>query len=559
MFSPKADDVIKRLSELQSIRIGHEAVWQQIANVAAPDAGDFSHSASLFTKSHSALFEIPRAAKRSKHIYDTTAVVGVDRLASIIESLICPQNERWHELGVLDFLHEDNTDDEKRWLERLRNLMFRVRYDSDSGWVAAVQTCLRRLAGFGNGFMFVEEGFDDRALIRYRAIPLEEAFVAEDHFGYIDTFFRPYVLSARQAYQKFGDRLPEAIKKAAQSITDQDKRFTFIHAIGPREDWGRMPGTLGAKYYSVHVSLDETKIVQTSGYPEFPIIDFRWLPNPGQVYAEGPIQKCLADIQSLNLMAKNELTASQQSVQPPLLVAHHGIMNKPTMNPGSITVGGINAAGQKMVDTALPGQRLDFASAIRAAKSAQVKECLYLNLFQVLVQNPRMSATESLIKAQEKGDLLGPAGGRLQQSFSNLIERELGILIRKGVFAPNSAYRVPDTLQRKSLGAQFVSPLDRMRRASEAQGLEKTLVLLNPLLSIDPELGDHFEGDETVRGLAEVNGMPAKWVRPMDKVEERRAQRREQEARKAQSEIARNYAQAGKLSSEALANAGAAA
>lgn len=555
MISPTADSVIKRLSELQGIRVAHEAVWQQIAKVAAPDAGDFSYS-SLHTKTSTTLFDIPQAAKRSKDLYDTTAVVGVDRLASIIESLICPQNERWHDLDVLDFSHEESTDEEKRWLERLRNLMFRVRYDSDSGWTASLQTTLRRLAGFGNGFMFVDEGYDDRALIRYRAIPLEEGYAGEDHLGYIDQFYRPYTLTARQALQKFGDKLPEAIKMAATN--EPNKRFSFIHAIGPREDWGRLPGVLGAKYYSVHVSLEETKVVSTSGFHEFPIIDFRWLPNPGQVYAEGPVQKCLADIQSLNLLAKNELIASQQAVKPPLIMAHAGVMNRPNSNPGAVNFGGMNAQGQRLVDTLFTHQRLDFAAAVRTAKASQVKECLYLNLFQILVQGPQMSATEALIRAQEKGDLLGPAGGRLQQSLSNLIERELGILARKGAFAETSVYRVPPSLQGKALGAQFVSPLDRMRRASEAQGFERTMVLMQPLLAVDPELADHIDGDPAFRGLADVNGMPAKWLRPMDQVIERREQRRAAESAKAQSEVARNYAQAGKLGSEALANARAA-
>lgn len=556
MFSPKADDVIKRLSELQANRFAHEAVWQQIANVAAPDAGDFNFT-SAFTKTSSNLFEIPRAANRSKKIYDTTAVIGVDRLASIIESLICPQNEHWHDLDVLDLTHEEKTDEEVRWLERLRNLMFKVRYDSDSGWTASLQTTLRRLAAFGNGFMFVDEGFDDRALIRYRALPLDEGFAAEDHLGYIDTFFRPYVLTARQARQKFGERLPAAILRASENAGDQDKRFTFIHAIGPREDWGRVPGVLGAKYYSVHVSIEENKIVQTSGYHEFPVIDFRWLPNPGQVYAEGPVQKCLADIQSLNLMAKNELVASQQAIDPPLLVAHAGIMNRPNTNPGAVNFGGMSMGGQRLIEPLMTGQRLDFATVVRTAKAQQVKECLYLNLFQILTQGPQMSATESLIKAQEKGDLLGPAGGRLQQSLSNLNERELGILGRKGAFSPNSAYRPPKSLEGKAIGAQFVSPLDRMRRASEAQGLEKTLALLKPLLTVDPELADHIDGDPTIRGVAEVVGMPRKWIRPMDKVLERREQRAAAQQQQALSETVRNYAMAGKAGSEALAGAGA--
>lgn len=557
MPSSGAEDVIKRLAQLQSIRAPHERIWRQVAEVAAPDSGDFLLTG-LNTQTHGIQSAYPMASHRSKKIYDNTAVVAVDRLASGIEAMVVPQAAYWHDLGVQDFAHEATTDEEKRWLERLRNLMFRVRYDSDTGWHASIQTCMRRVVAFGNAFMYVEEGDGDKSLIRYRALPLEECFVADNHLGQIDTFYRTYSLTARQAAQKFGAKCPDRILQAAADPVQQDKLFQFIHAIGPRQDWGRAPGVLGARYYSVHVSLEERTIVQESGFYEFPIIDFRWLPEPGRVYGEGPVQKVLADIQTLNLMAKNELRASQQAVDPPLLVADAGIMNRPNTNPGKINFGGLSPSGQKLIEPLYTGTRLDFATQLRMAKAGQIKEGLYINLFAVLTQNPQMTATEALIKANEKSDLLGPAGGRLQQSLSNMIEREIGILARAGAFAQDSAYRVPRSLQDKSIGAQFTSPLDRLRRSSEATGTVRLLEILNPIMAIDPTVVDHLDTDEAVRGLSDVLGVPAKFVRPLDAVMKIRADREEQAAMAAQAQAAKDFAQAGKLGSDALANMGAA-
>lgn len=547
-----ANDFVARLTELQRIRSSHEQAWHRVSEVAATDSGRFQYTGLNQSLSNSLGFQ-PLASQRSAKIFDSTAVNAIDRLSSGIEALIVPQSDYWHDLGVMDLTHERHTDEEKRWLERLRNVMFKVRYDADSGWKAAIQTCIRRCVAFGNAFMFVEDGTDSRALVRYRSLPLEECFVAENHAGVIDTFYRPYALTARQALQKFGDRCPAKIRQAAEHAVDKDRTFLFIHAIQPRADMGRLTGVLGAPYSSTHICVDEQIIVGTSGYFEFPIIDFRWLPETGAVYGEGPVQKCLADIQSLNLMARNELIASQQAIDPPLLIANAGIMNRPNTNPGAINFGGMSANGQKLIEPLFTGQRLDFATKVLEAKRMQVKESLYVNLFAILVQNPQQTATEALIRANEKADLLGPVGGRLQQSLSNLIERELGVLDRKGIYAPNSAYRVPRSLQGKSIGPQFTSPLDKLRRNSEAQGTLRFFEILNPLLTIDPSVADHVDTDEVSRGLADVLGMPARFVRPFEVVQQLRAERAQAIQAQQMAELAKTSAQAGKFGAEALA------
>jgi hypothetical protein len=548
-----AQDFVTRLTELQRIRSSHEQVWHRISEVAAPDSGRFQYTGLNQSQNYALGFQA-LASQRSAKIYDSTAVNAIDRLASGIEALIVPQSDYWHDLGVMDLTHERSTDEERQWLERLRNVLFKVRYDADSGWKAAVQTCIRRCVAFGNAFMFVEDGTDSRALIRYRALPLEECFVSENHAGVIDTFYRPYLLTARQALQKFGARCPKQIAAAAQHATDKDRQFMFIHAIQPRAEVGMLPGVHGAPFSSTHISMEDQSIVGTSGYFEFPIIDFRWLPEMGATYGEGPVQKCLADIQSLNLMARNELIASQQAVDPPLLVANAGIMNRPNTNPGAINFGGMAPNGQKLIEPMMTGQRLDFATLVREAKANQVKESLYVNLFAILTSpNPTyQSATEALIKANEKADMLGPVGGRLQQSLSNLVERELGVLERKGIYRPDSAYRIPRSLRGKNIGPQFTSPLDKMRRNAEATGTVRFFEILTPLMTINPAVADHVNTDEMSRGLADVLGLPARFLQPAEVVQQIRVERAQQMQAAQMAEMLKTSAQGAKAGAEAL-------
>lgn len=56
------------------------------------------------------------------------------------------------------------------------------------------------------------------------------------------------------------------------------------------------------------------------------------------------------------------------------------------------------------------GIRPDFAQGVMEARRNSLREMLYLNLWQVILQDADKTATEALIRAQEKGEMLGPVG-----------------------------------------------------------------------------------------------------------------------------------------------------
>jgi hypothetical protein len=548
-MSQIAEDHIQRHSELVIRRSDFDKYWQQVHEVAAPDATDFRSIAHTTTSP----IQIATTARASRKMYDSTAVWCVDRLASGIEALIVPQSDYWHGYSLTDFTKEQETDEERLFLERLRNLTFKLRYDADTGWIPAIQTAIRRCIAFGNAFVMVEEGWDRRALFRYRYIPLAECYVDENHFNQIDYFCRYYTLTARQAVQKFGaDKVSTLIRRNAENPTAALQKHRFLQCIGPRGDYG-LPsaGVRNAPWYSIHVDIDAREIVGESGFYEMPIIDFRWMPEPGRVYGEGPVMKCLSDIQSINRMARNELVANEQAHNPPLLVADAGVVNRPNAAPGAITYGGLNAQGQRRVEPLFNSQRLDFATMVLEAKRNQVKESMYINLFALLVQNPQMSATEAMIRSNEKGELLGPAGSRLQQSLANLNERELGIMERRGIFR-REQFQPPRSMAGANIGASFSSPLDRARKGKEVEGTMNLLNVLSPIAQIDPSVLDNLDGEQMIRGLAERMGVPVSFVRDLRAVAQIRQERADQQAQAQNAAIAKDAAAASKAGVEAL-------
>lgn len=548
-----SDDVIKRLGMLSADRSGFETQWDQVDAVAATQ----TNSNTGFNRSSvgNPLPQVPHAAIRSKKLYDSTGVNAVDRLSSGIEALVIPQSEYWHGLKPSGLQRTKLQEHEKRWFEDQRNLLFETRYDADSGWTNASQSAIRSCVSHGNGFIWTEEGFDQRALIEYRFMPLRESYIATDHRGIVIEYYRNYHLTAQQAVIKFGeDRVPQNIRSAAATAERKDERFEFIHAITMRNGMNRRgEGIKSSKWESLHVEVETKTLVRDSGFYEFPVIDFRWLPDGGQVWGEGPVMKCLSDIQSLQVMAKNEMIAGQQSVQPPLLVANAGVINRPNSTPNAVNLGGLNAQGQEMIKPMFTGQRLDFHTMVLEAKRNQVKDSMYLNLFALLVQNPQMSATEAMIRANEKGELLGPAGARLQQSLSRMIEREMNMLIRRGLYSPKSVYRVPASLAGRHIVPEMTSKLDKLRRAKEGEGIMRVLEAVAPIAQADPTIVDEIDSSETIRQLRDIFGAPVGILRDPKQVAQMRAQRQQAAGMAQGAATAKDLATASKQGTDALA------
>jgi hypothetical protein len=160
-------------------------------------------------------------------------------------------------------------------------------------------------------------------------------------------------------------------------------------------------------------------------------------------------------------------------------------------------------------------------------RRAAIDDAFLVTLFQILVETPRMTATEALIRAQEKGMLLTPTMGRQQsEALGPLIERELDLLAFHRILPP-----MPRALV--EAGGQYEitydSPMSRMQRAEELVGVQRTMELLAPFAQIDPTVLDIFDRDELARLTAEVSGVPTPVLRSPEALQKIRADRAEQE------------------------------
>jgi hypothetical protein len=140
-----------------------------------------------------------------------------------------------------------------------------------------------------------------------------------------------------------------------------------------------------------------------------------------------------------------------------------------------------------------------------------------------------MTATEVLERAREKGALLSPTMGRQQsEMLGPMIERELDLLTQQGLLP-----ELPPALieAEGEYEIEYDSPLSRSQRSEEAAGWLRTLEAAIAYANTTQDISvlDQFDIDVIYPALAEINAVPASWMRGQEAVDQMRQQRSQQQ------------------------------
>lgn len=521
----RAHDIIAQQQEMETVRSDYEPVWEQVAEYCDPDGAVVNWQARKRGTDKSG--QASRADDRARRVYDSTIASAADRLSAGLESLITPQSEMWHGLSTAQ-MNDEETEEEKEWAEGLRDFIFNdIRYSAASNFVPAIQSCYLNVVRYGPAYLYSEEGFGTQ-LVRYASVPVNEAYVARNKWGEPDIFHRVYERTARECAQLFGyEKLPASIQALVDDPAKCLQMVSLIHCVKPRNE-RRMYNISGEQVYldspfaSYHVIEEEETVVAERSFQTFPVACFNWRRHEGDTYGISPTIKALTTVREINAVRRTGLRALQQITDP--ATASGGKLDDiPILNPGQNYPGMIDDNGRLLIQPINTGQDPTRAFEYAKERAEEIRDLLYVNLFQTLVQNPQMTATEALIRQEEKGALLGPAGSIIQRGFAANLDRELTILEHKGLYDADSRFRPPESLNGKSIRPTFTSPLDILRKAGEAKDTIQLIGTALQMAQFDPTVMDNLDSDEALRVVKGAGRAPQRVLRRKEEVAEMRA------------------------------------
>lgn len=512
----------RRLSRLRTDRANFENQWEEFAARAIPaHVGLFTSEGRLGTD---------QGRKNAFKMVDSTVTLALQRGVAIYESLTMPQNTKWHTLVPAEESLRKNRQ-VRMYLDDLTMLLFRERYRSRSNFVANSQKVLQSYLGYGNGYLFIDQNSKEGG-IRYRNIPLHEGYIAEDHQGNVDTFYRSFRLSYRRLVQMYGSSVPAKIREKAQKADMADTLVTVLHVILPND------GTMGVsrrnEYMSIHMLCgDDKTILRTGGYLSFPLGVARYAQHADETYGRGPGQMVLPAIKVLNEEKRVVITAGHRIVDPILLAHDDGAVGTFSLTPGAFVGGSVNAQGRALIQP-LPTGNPQIGQELMQDERQVINDAFLITLFQILVETPQMTATEVLERAREKGMLISPNAGAFGANFlAPMIARELDVLVADGrVPAPPPALLDAGG----EFKVEYDNPITRMSRSESAAGFNRALQTAMEYVAAtqDPSPLDHFNFDEATPDILDISGAPTRWISTKEQI----AAKRQQRAQQAQAQMA---------------------
>mgnify|MGYP006921298285 CR=1 FL=1 len=520
-----AKEIIAIQQRLEGDKSTYNNHCQEVARYVIPRLDEFFRT------------QITQGEKRTQWQYDSTAALALDRFSSIMNSVMTPRNAYWH--GFMpedDELLEDH--EAMLWYEKVRNYLFKLRYGGDSNFAGQMSEVYESMGAFGCGVLIVEERAGKWA--RYKSSHIKEHHFLENSDGIIDTNYRKYELTARQAVMKFGlEALSPTIQNAYEK--EPEKKFVFIHCVKPNSDrqYGRIDAT-GMAFSSYHVDVSSGELcAPVGGFRKFPFIPMRYITSTNEIYGRSPAMTALAEIKMLNQMRKTDIRARHIAVDPPVLAANELAARKVSLKPNAITYGGIDMAGRRMLEPWMNGSNLRESIDGIEQSRRMINDVFLVNLFQILIQTPEMTATEVMMRAQEKSDLLSPIGGRIESEFiSRLIEREVDMMANAGLFDEDGPLPMPQYVRERggAYSIEYTSPMARLRLSGEAAGAQRTLQALVPAAQIEPTVLDVFDFDKYADIIRRAEGAPQSMIRPKEQVDAIRSARAEQQQMQAMAQ-----------------------
>ena len=524
----------QRLDALKAARNLHEQTWRECFDYSLPELGNGLNGATPYNAGE-------LQSQRAK-ILDGTAGDAIDTLADGFMSGLTPANSLWFGLDVGDESHAERT-----WLDESAKLIWEKIHASN--FDAEAHDALKNLAGAGWFVLYCDEAKDGRGYY-FENWPIAECYAASSQKGgRVDTVYREVQFTVAALAEEYGESKISDRSRKLLEANKLDEPVSVIIAIEPRRKY--INGSRMSKdmpYSSVHMELADLHMLRESGYHEFPCMVPRWTRIPASVYGVGPMSRALPDAKTLQEVKRWELAAAETAIAPPMVAEDDGVLNPRTVKLGPRKI--IVANSVDSIKPLVTGARVDYAQMIVADIQAAVRRPLMADLFEKLLNDPSMTATQVHAIVGVIRQRLGPRFGRLLSEYlQTLVERCYGIALRAGALgAP------PQSMLDADYQVRYTSPLARAQQLEEVSAMERFEAALINEAQIVPTVLDNYEWDDAQRHKAKLLGVPLSLVPDKRKVAAKREERlKAQQAAQQQAVATETQAAAGQAMAERMA------
>lgn len=459
-------------------------------------------------------------------------------------SHLFPQGQNWlrivtknRDLMEIDNVKRALTDATKRFMSAIEN----------SNFYEEMGQCIDHCGYIGTTSLYCESNID--SIFNFRSHYIDKFYFCENYEGKVDTYMRDFMLTARQAYQKFGDNCPDVIKETYSDPRLSNKEYKFIHVVMPRAEYNekKKAEKLNLPVASYYVSMDSREIVLEEGFHEMPYNVGRFYKNNYEKYGRSPASEVISTFPLLNRMEVSRIRGAERLSNPPWLAPNDGSVRRISNDSGSIIYW--NAGNPLSKPEQLrPSDNVVINDEMIQKKEEEIMDAFYIPLFNPLLNKRNMTAQETQERLNLSLQFLTPAVNRLNKYFVKpSLERAFAIMLRQeGLGSLN----IPE-LEDQDIDFDLVGKASLAARQIELFGTMTAMNQLALVGQVKPEIWDNINADKTARFIQEVNMCPVELQNSEEVVNGIRQAQQEQLAAQQEMMMAQTAADAYQKTSKA--------
>jgi hypothetical protein len=292
----------------------------------------------------------------------------------------------------------------------------------------------------------------------------------------------------------------------------------ILHLIHPRSEANTKEKD-NKPWRSVYVLYEKKKIISLGGYYTQPHMVARWSKENHELYGRSPAWQALSDCKMLNEMSKTLLKTAQKAADPPLLVPDDGVLSMVSTSPGSLNVYRAHVFKEDPIRQFPVSNTSVITENILAQRQSMVRAAFF-------AEDKMARSMVSML-------------GRLQhEGIDPLLRRTLDVLERGRFVMPR-----PPQMRGAEVTVEYISPASRAQKQTEARSIMSAWASVAQLGEVAVEALDNLDPDESVRLLAESQGVPPGILRSVGEREGIRQERAQAQA--AQQQMAQAQQMAG--------------
>ena len=517
------DELKNRFEYLKTERKKREDDWKMVQRFVAPSVFDWDNPGN----------KTPQRPQR----FTSKPTNYLKTLRSGITGYSISPNIAWQKLGFENF-EVSKAHGAKDWLEETEKVLYAE--FNRSNLYPQVSKFIEFAATYGHAVMMIDEHLSESKL-RFMNLNTQEMYLDIDENDEVDTVFRRYVMTLKNAASLFGkEKLTNNRRLDLDDPKKWNKEITILHAVYKRVDF--KADSLSSKqkpYASVFIDIDDDSLIEESGYDEFPFAVFIWDAVNGTAYGESPAINALDDIRLLNAVDEAKMEVVQMSGKPSYNVPD-------TMREANVVPDGYNYYESKdeMIYPIDSGRNYPITVDMQKEMENRVRDWFHVDFFLALMNErpSNITATYVMELQGEKAAVLSDLVVNINYALSKIIQRSFNILYKQ-----NKIPAPPEEIAGSSaqLKVDFVGPLAQaQKKFHESAGIQQGLQLIGAIAQMSQGSLDIIDFDQTLKAGLEGFAFPQIAIREDRDVEELRKQRAEQEAQMQQMAMQQQQQQA---------------